>query len=173
MTQPKRPIPQRSTPIPVGPGRRVVTGVDAQGKSVIVMDGPVPDNASFHSPENEKAHAVWRVLPGQYDLSDETDPMESFSLEDDWFPPPGGMGAIIITWEPGYEFPMHATETLDVLFILSGQIELILENGSTVLSPGECVVQRGTAHSWRVVGDQPFTGVGFLVGTVKCSQEAP
>ena len=56
---------------------------------------------------------------------------------------------------------MHATATLDFAVILDGQIELETETDSTVLGPGDCVVQRGTQHRWRVVGDGPCT---YLVG---------
>ena len=52
---------------------------------------------------------------------------------------------------------MHQTDTLDFLFVISGQIELILEEGSTVLESGDCLVQRGTNHAWRVVGDESCT----------------
>jgi mannose-6-phosphate isomerase-like protein (cupin superfamily) len=148
----------------IGAGRRVVTGVNPAGKSIILLDGPVPSNASFSEPGQTEGHAIWRLPPGSVDLGDNTDPMVAFSLEKDWYPPPGGMGACILTWEPGFAYPMHQTDTLDIIFIISGRLELILESGTAVMSPGECVVQRGTAHSWRVVGDEPCTFVGFSVG---------
>src|SRR5690606_30926134 len=52
---------------------------------------------------------------------------------------------------------MHATNTLDLCVILDGHIELEVEEGCVRLSPGDCVVQRGTQHRWRVVGDGPCT----------------
>jgi quercetin dioxygenase-like cupin family protein len=45
-------------------------------------------------------------------------------------------------------------------------MELILETGSTVVRAGDVVVQRGTPHAWRVVGDQPCTFVSILSGAV-------
>jgi mannose-6-phosphate isomerase-like protein (cupin superfamily) len=93
--------------------------------------------------------------------------MESFSAEEDWFPPPGGVTAAIVTYEPGFQYPMHQTHTLDVGFVISGRLKLVLENGSTVLGPGECYVQRGTAHSWRVVGDEPCAFCGIAVGAAQ------
>jgi mannose-6-phosphate isomerase-like protein (cupin superfamily) len=58
---------------------------------------------------------------------------------------------------------MHATETIDCLVIVSGQVELILEKGSTILDSGDCLVQRGTQHRWRVIGDEPCTFAGILM----------
>ena len=118
------------------------------------------------------ARAVWSIPPGTPVLQDQTDPMASFSVEQDWFPPPGGVTVAIVTYEPGFQYPMHRTPTLDVGFIISGRLELVLERASTVLGPGECYVQRGTAHSWRVVGDEPCTFCGIAVGAATHSEES-
>ena len=171
MTQNDKPVPSCPRAGPTGPGRRVVTGVDANGKSTVVLDGLVPPGARFNSP-GAIGHAMWRTAPGPVDLTDGTDPMELFSLENDWYPPPGGTGAVLITWESGFEYPMHATDTLDVVFIVSGRVELVLESGATMLGPGECVVQRGTAHGWRVVGDEPLTLCAFGLGTERTGDSA-
>jgi quercetin dioxygenase-like cupin family protein len=59
-------------------------------------------------------------------------------------------------------YPTH-TPTIDVGFVLSGQLELILEKGSMVLGPGDCFVQRGTPHGWKVVGDEPAVIVCAMI----------
>jgi len=33
-----------------------------------------------------------------------------------------------------------------------------------LLSPGDVLVQNGTRHRWRVVGDAPATLVAFIIG---------
>lgn len=76
---------------------------------------------------------------------------------------PGGITGRLITWPPGFEYPMHATPTLDLGVIVSGRLELILDTGSTILNAGDVLVQRGTAHGWRVVGPEPCTWVVVLV----------
>ena len=58
---------------------------------------------------------------------------------------------------------MHTTPSLDLGVIVSGRLELILETGRMVLGPGDVIVQRGTAHSWRVVGTEPCTWVVVLI----------
>jgi quercetin dioxygenase-like cupin family protein len=71
--------------------------------------------------------------------------------------PPGGAVGRIVSFPPGYHFGMHATPTLDFVVVLSGEIELGLEAESVVLGPGDVLVQRGTVHRWRVLGDGPCT----------------
>ncbi len=58
---------------------------------------------------------------------------------------------------------MHASKTLDAVFVVSGSLELIVEKGSTLLHAGDSVIQQGTKHSWRVIGDEPVTFAGVLI----------
>ena len=69
----------------------------------------------------------------------------------------------LITWSPGLEYSRHATPTLDFGIIVSGRLELILDTGSTILNPGDVVIQSGTAHGWRVVGSEPCTWVVVMI----------
>ncbi len=78
-------------------------------------------------------------------------------------PAPEGLIGRLITWPPGFEYPAHATRTLDLGVIVSGRLELILDTGSTILEPGDVLVQRGTAHGWRVVGNEPCTWVVVMI----------
>ena len=77
--------------------------------------------------------------------------------------PPGGVIVRMVTWQPGFSFPMHRSNTIDCLVVISGQIELILGDDSTILQAGDTVVQRGTDHAWRVVGNEPCTLWGVLI----------
>jgi quercetin dioxygenase-like cupin family protein len=61
---------------------------------------------------------------------------------------------------------MHATDTLDFMVVLDGQVELGLDDGEYVLGAGDTVVQRGTRHRWRVVGDRPCTWSVVMVRPV-------
>jgi uncharacterized cupin superfamily protein len=47
----------------------------------------------------------------------------------------------------------HKTSTIDYVVVLDGAVELVLDEGSAVVEPGEVVVQRGTNHAWRNHGD--------------------
>ena len=142
-------------------GRRVVTGFDSDGKSVISMDGPVPDAGIGRSPDRE-VHWVWRAKDVPSELSDVVDPMLTYIGKRDW-PAKEGYLIGVFKWEPGAGYPMHTTPTIDVGFVLSGRLELIVEKGSTILGSGDCYILRGTPHSWKVVGDEPAVFVGLMV----------
>ncbi len=69
----------------------------------------------------------------------------------------------MITWLPGFEFPKHRSDTLDILFVIAGQIELLLDEGATIVRSGDTVIQCGTNHGWRVIGNEPCTFAGVLI----------
>ena len=144
------------------PGRRVVTGINESGKSIIVTDGSVPENATWFHPESvAQGGDLWIEKNVPVDLTNQSDPMTDYTLQD--WPPPGGVIVRMATWQPGFSFPMHRSNTIDFLTIFSGQVELILEDGSTILQSGDTVIQRGTKHAWRVVGNEPCTLWAVLI----------
>jgi mannose-6-phosphate isomerase-like protein (cupin superfamily) len=60
---------------------------------------------------------------------------------------------------------MHTTDTIDYLMILSGEVDLELDDGRMErLGAGDCVVQRGTRHAWRVRGEEPLVAAAVLIG---------
>ena len=60
---------------------------------------------------------------------------------------------------------MHTTPTLDYGVLLTGALSLELDDGVLVdLEPGDVVVQNGTRHAWRNVGDEPAVMAFVLVG---------
>ena len=61
-------------------------------------------------------------------------------------------GSVIRTVDmyPGEKSPFHRTNSIDYGVVLSGQVELELDDGAKcLLSAGDIVVQRGTLHLWR------------------------
>ena len=67
--------------------------------------------------------------------------------------------------EDGDEPGMHRTDSTDFGIVLSGSVAVELDDGAeVVLSAGDVVVQNGTRHRWRVVGDVPATVAAFLIG---------
>src|SRR5712664_3246473 len=102
------------------------------------------------------------------------------------FPPVGGIRFIIGTYLPGdFIAPeptpemhledgdelgganagFHRTDTTDFGVVLSGNLALQLDDGAEVsLSPGDVLIENGTRHRWRVVGDVPATLASFIIG---------
>ena len=48
---------------------------------------------------------------------------------------------------------MHATDTLDYIVVIGGEIVLVLETGETVLRAGDFLVDRGVLHAMRNDGE--------------------
>ncbi len=60
---------------------------------------------------------------------------------------------------------MHRTPTIDVIVVISGEVDLVLDGGEEVhLLPGDSVIQRATMHAWRTTGPEPCVAVAFMVG---------
>jgi len=67
-------------------------------------------------------------------------------------------------FDPDDTSGMHATDTLDYGICLEGELVLELDEGEVLLTPGSCVVQQGTRHTWHNRGTAPalmcFVGIG-------------
>jgi mannose-6-phosphate isomerase-like protein (cupin superfamily) len=59
---------------------------------------------------------------------------------------------------------MHKTDTIDYVYVVSGEMTLEVENGEMIVKAGDCIVQRGTWHAWRNRSDKPCVVIGALVG---------
>jgi quercetin dioxygenase-like cupin family protein len=143
--------------------RRIVTGHDASGKSVVLSDGPNPKMLDIGT---AAFHEVW--------ITDRT-PVEIAASEPEPTdrpvrvpPPAGGVMVRFTDMAPGGESPMHRTETLDVGVVLEGETWLLLDDGSeTRVGVGDAVVQRGTMHAWANRSDRPVRMVFVLIdGTI-------
>jgi hypothetical protein len=61
---------------------------------------------------------------------------------------------------------MHRTPTTDFVLVLEGRVELVLDDETVELGAGDCVVQQGTNHAWRVV-QGPVTVAALMVGAAR------
>ena len=131
--------------------RRIVTGHDASGKSVVLSDGPSPKTLDVGT---AAFHEIW--------LTDETPARIGASEPEPTArpvrtpPPANGVNVRFTEMAPGAESPMHRTETVDVGVVLQGETWLLLDDGSeTRVGVGDAVVQRGTMHAWENRGEEP------------------
>jgi quercetin dioxygenase-like cupin family protein len=161
--------------------RRVVTGLNDRGRAVFVADDLLPE------PIVGRATSLWGgdamfILP-----SDGTEPPYTTS-----FPPPGGLRIKVVAFPPSgtaeerrsmiptdpqatryvsYDADgsgMHSTETVDVGYILDGEVYLELDDGAEVLlRAGDTVVQNGTRHNWHNRTDQPCTIIFAILGAAR------
>jgi mannose-6-phosphate isomerase-like protein (cupin superfamily) len=126
--------------------RRVVTGLDAEGRSAVIIDGPVPRFNSM------SAALAWRTEGTPADNSGTADVVAPYSIELLHAP---GSNFAVCQFPAGADAYMHATDTIDYLVILSGRVTLVLESGEAELGPGDLVVDRGVLHGWRNPHDEP------------------
>ena len=61
----------------------------------------------------------------------------------------GGTSFAVARFPPGFVAPIHATDTLDYLVVLSGELVLVLEEGEARAGPGDFIVDCGVKHGWR------------------------
>ena len=124
--------------------RRIVTGHDASGRSVVLSDAPTPKTLDIGT---AAFHELW--------ITDAT-PAAIAATE------PEPTNRPVRTPPP--DSPMHRTETVDVGVVLEGETWLLLDDGSeTRVGVGDAVVQRGTNHAWANRSDRPVRMVFVLI----------
>jgi quercetin dioxygenase-like cupin family protein len=90
-----------------------------------------------------------------YDVGD----MESVLAEVEEKVP--GLMAVMDPDDPG----MHQSDTIDMVYVVSGELVLELSEGvEKVIKAGDVVVQSGTRHRWHNRGDSPAFAIGFICG---------
>ena len=63
---------------------------------------------------------------------------------------------------------MHKTETLDVIVMIRGAVDLLLDDGDAKsLKPGDVVIQRATNHAWVNRGSETALLVAVLINADK------
>jgi len=59
---------------------------------------------------------------------------------------------------------MHKTPTVDLIYIVSGEVYAVLDEGEKLLKPGDLLVQRGTSHAWDNRSDETCYMFAVLIG---------
>lgn len=172
--------------------RRVVTGHDRNGKAIVISDGPAPavrtnplrpghvsmdlwktaaspvilNNAEpdptlgprqIHPPRNGTIIRISEIAP-ETDAIRSLDPQQAREV----FKSMGNEGAS--TFGRGGRHPfMHRTETLDYAVVLSGEIDLLLDDQDVHLKAGDVVIQRGTNHAWSNRSNKPCRMLYILI----------
>jgi quercetin dioxygenase-like cupin family protein len=122
----------------------VVTGLDPDGRSCVLIDGPAPT-------------VIWSTKDMPADNSSQDDAGGgAFRF------PTSGADFVYSDFPPGGGSVMHATDTLDFLVVVSGEVTFITETGEVLLRAGDVLVDRGALHGWRNDSDQPCRIVNVL-----------
>ena len=173
--------------------RRVITGVDADGRSCVISDGPVESRYELAARGGLGLASLFEVP-----MPPRTEHDGVITADRPTMIPGPGYARVIRTFNPPDEAEaagatevaevaevadsggdadrhqhfdvsrgpnMHATPTIDVIVVMSGRIDLVLETGPVPLGAGDVVVQRGTWHSWSNPYGEPceLIGVNFAL----------
>ncbi|MDZ7899212.1 MAG: cupin domain-containing protein [Arcicella sp.] len=142
--------------------RRVVTGHTKQGIATFLMDD------SFETtviPSGDAAMAtIWTTATVPADCNDETDGR----IRDAGTTLKGGSVIRIVDMLPNASSPLHRTNSIDYGIVISGKIELELDNQVfKTIEAGEIIVQRGTVHKWRNPSSEEICRIVFVLTEAK------
>jgi len=134
--------------------RRVVTGHDANGKAVVKIDGISPNRPPRDTGNTiNETTVVWTTegFPVSNDSPDEDGGTRDTGITLD-----DGTVFRVVSFGPGNPDMNHRTDSVDYAVVISGEIDMELDDGVTVhLKAGDVLVQRGTIHNWKNRGTEP------------------
>jgi mannose-6-phosphate isomerase-like protein (cupin superfamily) len=156
--------------------RRLVTGLDAEGRSTIVLEDVARHAAAGHDTPTYVATQLWRT---EASPADNTGPLrDPYDTDEPLSVGPSQHGTIFRTLElppdkdwrfdaEGNEIrppAFHTTRSIDYAIVLSGEIYAVLDAMEVKMTAGDVLVQRGTAHSWSNRSDEPCVMAFVLIG---------
>ena len=170
-----------------GDMRRIITGHNEEGKSVVSIEGPP---ARSLGEEVGGLYEIWNTDGKGFDtksLEDRADidvvlspskggtKIRYFQIN----PIPEGIpqeeieaataeafkkiGAAHHRVDTSRNAAMHETDTIDYIILLKGDVTLILDEEEVKLKPHDVVVQRGTNHAWVNNGTEPALLIAVLI----------
>ncbi len=170
--------------------RRIVTGHNAEGRSVILTDETSPHIMPIMDQPNFAVTDFWRTAATPADNGPGTaqDPcglpitvappdngsvfrVVQFPPDRDWAAKAAAMGGSVPidetakaahTGGPVRHAHMHRTRSIDYAIVLSGEIWAVMDEGETKMVAGDVLVQRGTNHAWANRSGEPCV-VAFVL----------
>ena len=129
--------------------RRVVTGHDASGRAVFKID-EISKNLVSARP-GSTACVVWTT---------ESFPVDNGGDADEGLRKTGttlsnGTVFRVVEFGPGVAPRVHRTDSIDYAVVVSGEIDMELDDSVVHLKAGDVLVQRGTIHNWVNRGSAP------------------
>jgi quercetin dioxygenase-like cupin family protein len=141
----------KSTELP--PIRRVVTGHDKKQVAKVIVDGPATNAKPGAS--GATSTLIWSTDSTPADCAVGED-IEDLGARLIGTPPPeNGSRFAVITFPPGNPGRMHRTETIDYAVVISGEIDMDMDNSTVRLKAGDVLVQRATNHAWANRSNEP------------------
>ncbi len=110
--------------------------------TALPTDGAQPAHHGFFPPADGYRVHVFTIPPQSY-VAPEIEDFDAALAETERLTP-GMTGAV--TDNAG----MHFTDTIDLLYMMAGEVHLELDGGETkILRKGDLIIQNGTNHAWH------------------------
>lgn len=138
--------------------RRVVTGHDRNGRAIVQIDEISKNTISNR--KGASSTVLWSTDGHPIDNADDADG----SLRKLGTSLPQGTVFRVVRYEPGVTPRNHRTDSLDYAVVISGQIDMELDDSVVHLKAGDLLVQRGTIHNWVNRGTEPCVIAFVLIG---------
>ena len=122
--------------------RRVVTGHDANGRAIVKND-EIARNLTSSRP-GATAAVVWTSEGFPVDNTGEDDA----GLRQTGTTLDNGTVFRILELAPGVSPRNHRTDSIDYAVVMSGEVDMELDDAVVHLKAGDVLVQRGTIHNW-------------------------
>ena len=122
--------------------RPVVTGHDDSGRAVVKID-EIAKNLVSTRP-GATASVVWTTegCPVHNDGAEDEGQRKTGTTLDN------GTVFRILELAPGVSPRNHRTDSIDYAVVMSGEVDMVLDDTTVHLKAGDVLVQRGTIHNW-------------------------
>ncbi|HLQ33336.1 MAG TPA: cupin domain-containing protein [Chloroflexota bacterium] len=128
--------------------RRVVTGHDANGRAIVKID----ELGKTGSPRpGTETSVIWTTEGFPVDNSGDADE----SQRQVGTTHANGTVFRILELQPGNSPRNHRTDSIDYAVVMSGEVDMELDDNVVHLKAGDVLVQRGTIHNWLNKGSEP------------------
>ena len=143
------------------PIRRVITGHDGNNVAKVIREGTAMNTKLPR--EGVASTLMWcsDAMPADISVGDNVEDMGARILGT--APPENGSRFIVMEFAPGIASEMHRTETIDYIVMLSGEIEMDMDDSTVRLRAGDIMVQRGTNHAWVNRSGKPCLLAAVLI----------
>jgi quercetin dioxygenase-like cupin family protein len=140
--------------------RRIVTGHDATGRAIVRID-EIVENPREGRP-SARVHPVWTTegFPVNNDGSEDAGQRQTGTTLEN------GTVFRVIEFHPGVTPRNHRTDSIDYAVVISGEIDMQLDDAAVHLKAGDVLVQRGTIHNWVNSGTAPCV-IAFVLIAAK------
>ena len=140
--------------------RRVITGHDSSGRAVVKIDEVARNLVSSRA--GATACVVWTTEGFPVDNTGE----EDAGLRKTGTTLDNGTVFRILELAPGVTPRNHRTDSIDYAVVMSGEVDMELDDATVHLKAGDVLVQRGTIHNWVNRGTEPCV-IAFVLIAAK------